>query len=127
MDSGMFQPLQAAATQALKAPDNWYKTVNDVYLRRRKIAEEIMKVLSCTYNPDQCGLFLWGRIPESFSDSEQFAEPILQEALVFITPGFIFGSNGKRYVRISLCATEEILHEAKHRIEKHIKTHIQNT
>ncbi len=119
MDSGMFQPLQAAAAEALKATDKWYESVNIIYRRRRLIAEDILKALSCTFNRDQSGLFLWGKIPEGYETSEQFAEPLLQEAHVFITPGVIFGSNGDRYIRISLCADEKVLSEAKHRIKKY--------
>ena len=63
-------------------------------------------------------MFLWGRIPEYYVDVEELTERVLHEARVFITPGFIFGENGKRYVRISLCAKEEKLEEALRRIRK---------
>ena len=43
---------------------------------------------------------------------------MLHEARVFLTPGFIFGSNGKRYIRISLCCKEEKLAEALERIKQ---------
>ncbi len=90
----------------------------NVYSRRRQLAEEIMKVLGCSFDPNQVGMFLWGRIPESYNDVEELTEKVLHEARVFITPGFIFGSNGKRYIRISLCAKEEKLAEALERIKK---------
>jgi aspartate/methionine/tyrosine aminotransferase len=77
-----------------------------------------MELLDCRFNPDQTGLFLWGRIPENILECETFVEDILQKAHVFLTPGFIFGSRGERFVRISLCATEERLEEARKRIEK---------
>jgi len=118
MDSGMFQPLQAAATEALKATDIWYEEVNRTYSNRRQIAEEIMSLLSCRFDTDQTGLFLWGRIPESYEGSEELSEKVLHKSHVFITPGFIFGRNGNRYLRISLCATEKVLAEAKNRINK---------
>jgi LL-diaminopimelate aminotransferase len=117
MDSGMFQPLQAAAAEALSASESWYTEVNDTYGKRRVVAEEIMISLGCTYDKSQSGLFLWGKIPESYSGSEELAELILQKARVFITPGFIFGKNGNNYVRISLCATEEVLKQACNRIK----------
>ncbi len=84
----------------------------------RQLAEEIMKVLGCSFDPNQVGMFLWGRIPDSYNDVEELTEKVLHEARVFITPGFIFGSNGKRYIRISLCAKEEKLAEALERIKK---------
>jgi aspartate/methionine/tyrosine aminotransferase len=118
VDSGMFRPLQLAAAEALHNPDEWHANYNrKVYGKRRAIAEEIMKTLECTFDPSQVGMFLWGRIPDSYADVEELTERILHEARVFITPGFIFGSNGKRYIRISLCAKEEKLQEALERIK----------
>lgn len=77
-----------------------------------------MNVLGCTYNPDQTGMFLWGKIPESCTDVEELTERVLHKARVFITPGFIFGSNGKRFIRISLCCKDDKLAEALERIRK---------
>jgi len=116
MDSGMFLPMQMAAIEALNNQDSWYDTVNSVYLRRRKIVEQIMDLLKCSYDKSQVGLFVWGKIPENIPDCESYVEEILMKNLVFITPGFIFGKQGERYIRISLCATEEKLNEAKNRI-----------
>ena len=118
MDSGMFMPLQAAAVEALANDDSWYKNLNEVYTRRRKYAEEIMDEIGCSFNPSQTGLFLWGRLPERIADCESFVEEILQKTHVFVTPGFIFGNNGERYVRISLCATETNLERAKVRLKE---------
>jgi len=118
MDSGMFLGMQMAAVEAINNQESWYETVNIVYARRRKIVEEIMKLLNCVYDKSQVGLFVWGRIPESVPDCESYVENILQKCLVFLTPGFIFGENGKRYIRISLCANEQRLMEAKERLIK---------
>lgn len=118
VDSGQFRPLQLAAAQAFHNSDEWHRTFNiELYAQRRKVAEEIMHVLNCTFDPSQVGMFLWGRIPDSCADVEELTEKVLHEAKVFITPGFIFGSNGKRYIRISLCAKEEQLQEALARIK----------
>ena len=65
-------------------------------------------------------MFVWGKIPDGYADVEDLTEQVLHEAKVFITPGFIFGSNGKRYIRISLCAKDEKIEEALKRI-KHWK------
>jgi aspartate/methionine/tyrosine aminotransferase len=116
MDSGMFLATQMAAAEALSAPDTWYEKVNEVYLKRRKIVEELMGVLGCTFDSRQTGLFVWGRIPGNIASCEDFIEDILQKKHVFITPGFIFGENGSRYIRISLCATEDKLREALERL-----------
>jgi aspartate/methionine/tyrosine aminotransferase len=81
------------------------------------VAEQIMDALGCTYRKDQVGMFVWGKIPDALADVEQLTEKILHQAKVFITPGFIFGSNGARYVRISLCATQEKLTQALERVK----------
>ena len=118
IDSGTFRPLQLAAAQAYHNSTEWHEEANiQTYARRRKLAEEIMHTLGCTFDPEQVGMFLWGRIPDHYADVEELTEKVLHEARVFITPGFIFGSNGKRYIRISLCAKEPQLEEALKRIQ----------
>jgi aspartate/methionine/tyrosine aminotransferase len=117
MDSGMFLPLQLAAAEALGNPESWYDTVNKVYKERRKTAESIMELLRCKFRREQTGLFVWGRLPDETVSCEEFVEEILNKTHVFITPGFIFGSMGERYIRISLCADNERLKVAKGRIE----------
>ena len=124
IDSGTFRPMQLAAAQAYQNSDEWHTQANiETYARRRQMAEEIMTTLGCTYDPTQVGMFLWGRIPDTYDDVEQLTERILHEARVFIAPGFIFGSNGKRYIRISLCAKDDKFQEALNRIKQlHITT-----
>ena len=119
IDSGTFRPLQLAAAQAYENSEAWHTHANiETYATRRKIAEQIMTTLGCTFDPQQQGMFLWGRIPDSIADVEDLTEKVLHEARVFITPGFIFGSNGKRYIRISLCAKDEKMEEALERIKE---------
>ena len=117
IDSGQFKPAMMAAIEALGAPGEWYARINAEYARRRAIAEEIMTALGCTFDPAQRGLFLWGKIPAEAKSGEALCDDVLNKARVFITPGFIFGSNGDRYVRISLCATTDKLKEALNRIK----------
>lgn len=121
IDSGTFRAMQLAAAQAYHNSQTWHEEANiKVYGKRRKFAEEIMTTLRCTFDPAQVGMFLWGRIPDSYADAEELTEKVLHEARVFITPGFIFGSNGSRYIRISLCAKEEKLAEALDRIKQNL-------
>ena len=118
IDSGTFRGIQLAAAEAYRNDPEWHREANiETYGRRRRYAEEIMKVLGCSYDPNQVGMFLWGKIPAHYSNAEELTERVLHEARVFITPGFIFGSNGERYIRISLCAKEDKLEAALHRIE----------
>lgn len=119
IDSGTFRGIQLAAAAALSNDEEWHHEANiETYSRRRKYAEQIMDALGCKYDPHQVGMFLWGRIPDSYSNCEELTERVLHEARVFITPGFIFGSKGERYVRISLCAKEEKIQAALERIRK---------
>ena len=119
IDSGTFRPLQLAAAQAYENSDEWHTEANiATYASRRKIAEAIMTELGCRFDPTQQGMFLWGKIPDSITNVEDLTERVLHEARVFITPGFIFGSNGERYIRISLCAKDEKIQEALKRIKE---------
>ena len=119
IDSGTFRGIQLAAAEALNNSEEWHRTYNiETYARRRQWAEKIMDVLGCTYDKRQVGMFLWGKIPDKYADVEELTERVLHEARVFITPGFIFGSNGARYIRISLCAKEEKIQQALERIKE---------
>jgi len=113
MDSGMFKAMQMAAVEALAAPKSWYEGMNRVYASRRALAGAIMNEIGAEVQVGQAGLFLWGKVSEP---SKVVSDKILYGAKVFITPGFIFGSNGDGYVRISLCCKEEKLKEALDRI-----------
>ena len=119
VDSGQFRPMQTAVVEALKADKEWYDSINAVYRSRRDLAGQIMEALGCTYDKRQVGLFLWGRIPDSVKNSEELTDRILYGANVFITPGFIFGNAGDRYVRISLCSKNDLLAEALGRIRNY--------
>ena len=119
IESGTFRGIQLAAAEAYKNDEAWHRECNiEIYQRRRQWAEKIMDVLGCTYDKNQVGMFLWGKIPEKYADVEDLTEKVLHEARVFITPGFIFGSNGQRYIRISLCAKEEKIQLALDRIKQ---------
>ena len=121
IESGTFRGIKLAAAEAYQNDEAWHREFNiDTYARRRQWAEKIMDVLGCTYDQNQVGMFLWGKIPAEIANVEDLTEKVLHEARVFITPGFIFGSNGERYIRISLCAKEEKIQQALERIKKAI-------
>ena len=137
MDSGMFLPMQLAAAKALELGKDWHNEVNKVYRVRREKVFELLTLLNCSFDKNQAGLFVWASAP---SDSKQnskllksskvsssggdlegagyeLSDKILQESNVFITPGGLFGSAGNKYVRVSLCATEQKIEEAIQRIK----------
>ena len=117
MDSGMFRPLQEAAVAALGNSYAWHETRNLHYLDRRAIAWKILDTLGCEYDKEQAGMFVWAKIPDDLESAEVYADQILDQYHLFLTPGFIFGSQGDRYLRISLCSPVEMLNEALSRLE----------
>jgi len=117
MDSGMFKPLQLAATKALQNPPEWYQELNQVYRQRRKKVEALMDLLECKYDPSQVGMFVWAKIPEQYESAYELSDEILYNAHVFITPGGIFGSAGEQYIRISLCGAIDTFELAIRRIQ----------
>lgn len=117
MDSGMFRPVQEAAAKALSLEKEWYEEVNKVYKQRKKLVLEIMETLGCTWQEDQAGMFIWAKIPDQYPSSKELSDKVLYEANVFITPGFIFGDRGEKYIRISLCTPEDKLQESLSRIQ----------
>ncbi len=118
MDSGMFRPMQLAAVKALEAPKEWYVQMNGVYAERKALAQAILEKVGAEVAPGQVGLFLWGKVQGKGVD---ICDKVLYNAKVFLTPGFIFGSNGDNYIRISLCANEETLQRALCRINENVE------
>jgi LL-diaminopimelate aminotransferase len=118
MDSGMFLGVQHAAAEALQNGKEWFTELNNIYGQRKEKAMNILKLLGCSVTKDQSGLFVWAKAPDNVGDVEKWIDEILYGTKVFITPGFIFGDAGKRYIRVSLCCTVEMLSRAHNRIEK---------
>lgn len=118
MDSGMFRPMQEAAAKALEADAAWFETVNEEYTQRRKMVYELLDVMGCSYDSQQVGLFVWAKVPAHIGNGESLSDQVLEKANLFITPGFIFGSNGSNYIRISLCANQKVLQESINRVKQ---------
>src|SRR5699024_17786 len=115
MDSGMFLGIQMAAIKALYLGQEWYNQLNEIYRKRREKVYEILNVLGGKYQKDQSGLFVWAEVPQNYKNGYEVTDDVLDKARVFITPGGIFGSAGDPYIRISLCANDDILDEALQR------------
>ncbi len=112
MDSGMFRPVQLAAAAALQLPGDWYENLNTVYRKRREKVYELLELLKCKWQSGTSGMFVWAKVPKGYKDGFALSDEILYNAHVFLTPGGIFGSQGNGYIRISLCAKEEVFEEA---------------
>ena len=121
IDSGQFKPMQLAAVAALSNSAAWHADMNRIYAERRIWAEKIMELLNASYDRSQVGLFVWGKLPDASPGSEALVDELLQGARVFITPGSIFGSNGARFIRISLGSSVEKMQEACKRIETYLQ------
>jgi aspartate/methionine/tyrosine aminotransferase len=119
MDSGMFKPLQYAAALALQAGPDWYAALNETYRGRREKVYALLEKLDCSWDPQAAGMFVWAAIPSHWKDGIELTDALLEKTAVFITPGSIFGSQGKSYVRISLCNPTSVLEDAIQRIENH--------
>ncbi len=117
MDSGMFLPVQLAAAKALELGQEWHDKVNVAYGNRRKKVFELLQLLNCLFDENQAGLFVWASVPSNYKDGYELSDKVLHESNVFITPGGIFGSAGDKYVRVSLCTSEEKIEEAIQRIK----------
>jgi LL-diaminopimelate aminotransferase len=104
MDSGIFLPLQLAATKALSLPASWYEGINKLYRSRRSAVETMLEGLGCRFSKKQAGLFVWANVPDGITDGYALSDLLLYKANVFVTPGGIFGSGGNKFIRVSLCA-----------------------
>ena len=118
MDSGIFLPVQLAAAKALSLEKDWYDSVNAVYRKRREKVFDLLSLLNCNYSKEQVGMFVWASVPSDYADGYKLSDKALYSSNVFITPGGIFGNAGEKYVRVSLCSTEEKFEEAIQRIKK---------
>ncbi|MEP6950674.1 MAG: aminotransferase class I/II-fold pyridoxal phosphate-dependent enzyme [Ginsengibacter sp.] len=116
MDSGMFLPVQLAAARALELGQDWHDKINAAYTKRREKVFELLQLLNCSFAKTQAGMFVWASISPVYKDGYDLSDTVLKESNVFITPGGIFGSAGNKYVRVSLCTTEEKIEEAIRRI-----------
>ncbi len=116
MDSGMFYGVQRGAIAALESKKDWYGELNEVYTRRRKLMWQFADKLSCRYDEDAAGMFVWCSIPDGMGSSNQLSDRLLYENHIFVAPGTVFGSHGEGYIRLSLCVPEELIKEAIDRI-----------
>ncbi len=116
MDSGMFYGIQKGAIASLKLKNKWFKSLNEIYFKRREKVFELANKLNTSFDRNTSGLFVWAKLHEKVESSEKFIDKILYNHNIFITPGSIFGSNGDRFIRLSLCTEEKLIEEAIKRL-----------
>jgi aspartate/methionine/tyrosine aminotransferase len=116
VDSGMFLPIQHAAAKALDLGQGWHDERNEIYEKRRGVANRVLEMIGCKIRPNQVGMFVWARVPDKIESTHELIDDLLHNAHVFITPGEIFGANGQKFIRLSLCSDEETFETALQRI-----------
>lgn len=120
LDSGSYKGLQLAAASGMAVDKSWYFKQNEIYTARKAKAIELNKLLQCTFSEDFNGLFLWSKIPEGSLNGLTFSDHILDKTGIFITPGFIFGTAGDKYIRTSLCLPVETFDRAIEKVKKYL-------
>ena len=117
MDSGMFYGIQQGAIAALNAPTSWFSELNATYRKRRAMIETLATSMNTTFDSKSVGLFVWAKLNDTSLSAEAYIDEILYQKNIFITPGTIFGSQGKGYIRFSLCVNEEQIQTAINRMQ----------
>ena len=116
LDSGMFEAVQAAAVAALTEARDFPRQMSEVYRRRRDLVTDALRAIGLDVTPPQATPYFWARVPDGYS-SASFAELVLEEANVVVSPGGAYGPSGEGFVRFSLTVPDDRLEEAVRRIE----------
>ncbi|WP_185877086.1 pyridoxal phosphate-dependent aminotransferase [Blattabacterium cuenoti] len=116
MDSGMYYPIQIGAIEAMNHNSEWFNEINIKYSKRRKIVWEICDYLNLKYTKKNSGIFVWSKITGLEKDDSVWSDNFLKKYHIFVTPGRVFGNNGKGYLRFSICCPTELLEQAKNRV-----------
>ncbi|WP_341665110.1 aminotransferase class I/II-fold pyridoxal phosphate-dependent enzyme [Blattabacterium cuenoti] len=116
MDSGMYYPIQIGAIEAMNHDSKWVEKLNIEYIKRKKILWKICDFFNLKYDRNSSGIFVWAKITDSDNNDSIWSDKVLKNYHIFVTPGRVFGHNGKGYVRFSMCCPVKILEQAKNRI-----------
>ncbi|MCW2926170.1 MAG: aminotransferase class [Thermoleophilia bacterium] len=116
IDSGMFDAIQVAAAKALTECRSFPDEMSRIYQRRRDLVIEALRAIGLEPNSPKGSIYVWARVPEGH-DSSSFAQLLLDEANVVVSPGSSFGAAGEGFIRISLSTPDDRLREAIGRIE----------
>jgi LL-diaminopimelate aminotransferase len=115
LDSGVPQAIQYMGIEALNTTDEWIDERNAVYQRRRDRVLEALSEIGLEYDPPKASLYVWARVPEGTSSGD-FAEQLLDQCDIVVTPGAGYGSYGEGYIRFSLTIADDQLEEGLSRL-----------
>ena len=116
VDTGVFNAVQKAAAVALLSNQSCVRDQCSIYQRRRDFMVEALNDMGLACEKPKATIYLWVRIPQGYTSAE-FAEYLLEQAYVAVTPGSGYGLDGEGYIRISLTTPDTRLKEALARMK----------
>ncbi|MFH1446920.1 MAG: aminotransferase class I/II-fold pyridoxal phosphate-dependent enzyme [Chloroflexota bacterium] len=116
IDSSHFGPIMDAGAEALNGDQSWIEERNQVYQERRDIIVESLWEAGFKLEKPKAALYVWARLPIGHGDTVELCARLLEETGVSITPGIVYGSSGKDYVRISIVTPTARIKEATDRM-----------
>ena len=119
IDSGLFEAVQLAGAAALTGPRTGVEEMNAVYQRRRDLVVGALREIGVDVSPPKGTIYVWAPVPEGHT-STSFAELVLEQAAVVISPGSMYGPSGEGFFRISLTTPDERIAEAVERMREHL-------
>lgn len=112
IDYGMFLPIQKAAICAFDQDQSIVEETKNIYQNRRDLIVKGLNELGWSIKPCAATMFLWAKIPEGYTSSDDFAYELFKKTSILVTPGSAFGKYGEGYVRIALVQDEQTILEA---------------
>ena len=119
VDSGLFEAVQLAGAAALRGPRKEVDEMCRIYARRRDLVVEALADIGVVVEPPKGTIYVWAPVPDGHT-SASFAELVLEEAAVVVSPGSMYGPSGEGFFRISLTTPDELLREAMQRLRAHM-------
>ncbi|MEO8092305.1 MAG: LL-diaminopimelate aminotransferase [bacterium] len=119
VDSGLFEAVQLAGAAALDGPREPIERMNEIYARRRNLVVHALREIGVDVSPSRGTIYVWAPVPEGHT-STSFAELVLEQAAVVVSPGSMYGPSGEGFFRISLTTPDERITEAVERMREHL-------
>jgi LL-diaminopimelate aminotransferase len=119
VDSGLFEAVQLAGAAALRGPRKDVEEMCRIYQRRRDLVVEALRDIGVEVAAPKGTIYIWAPVPDGHT-SASFAELVLEEAAVVVSPGSMYGPSGEGFFRISLTTPDELLREAVQRLRAHL-------
>jgi LL-diaminopimelate aminotransferase len=119
VDSGLFEAIQMAAVAALSGSRELIEEMNAIYARRRDQVVNALRAIGVAVEAPRGTIYVWAPVPDGHS-SASFAELVLEEAAVVVSPGSMYGPSGEGFFRISLTTPDDRIAEALERMRQHL-------